>query len=148
MALMRAKENEYSVYYISEPGLIKLTTYSRKFSWGVFLIAFILFWLFIGIGGVVGGVIVGFIVTMILDAAISSPKITKWDKLAFGDLKKEKDALFIKWSDVKSAVFDAPEKINLVIENKNHKMKILTNFTDAEKLLQLKLGNKLEIRKR
>ena len=89
----------------------------------------------------------GFIVTMILDAAISSPKITKWDKLPFGDLKKEKDALFIKWSDVKSAVFDAPEKINLVIENKNHKMKILTNFTDAEKLLQLKLGNKLEIRK-
>ena len=147
MTLIRGKENEYSVYYISEPGLIKLTTYSRKFSWGVFLIAFILFWLFIGIGGVVGGVIVSIIVTMILDAAISSPKISRWDKLAFKDLKEEKDALFIKWPDVKSAVFDEPEKINVMIDNKNHKIKIATGSAEVEKLLQLKLGSRLEIRK-
>lgn len=85
---------------------------------------------------------------MILDAAISSPKISRWDKLSFKDLKEEKDALFIKWLDVKSAVFDEPEKINLMIDNKNHKIKIATGSAEVEKLLQLKLGSRLEIQKR
>lgn len=57
-------------------------------------------------------------------------------------MKKEKDAKFIKWSEIKSAVMDS-DKLKMVMIDKTHKLKIITNHEEAEKLLKLKLGNKL-----
>ena len=144
MATIRAKESDNIVYYLFEPGLVKLATYSQKVFWGVTLMVFLFFWIFIGIGGAIGGVIAAGIAAIIFNIAVSSPKIDRWDKLSLVDLKKEKDARFIKWSEIESAVLDT-DKLKLVMLNKTHKLKIMANWNEAEKLLKRKLGNKLEI---
>jgi hypothetical protein len=144
MATIRAKESDNIVYYLFEPGLVKLATYSQKVFWGVTLIVFLFFWIFIEIGGAIGGVIAAGIAAMIFNVAISSPKIDRWDKLSFADLKKEKDAKFIKWSEIESAVLNS-DKLKLIMVDKAHKLKIMINHEEVERLLKRKLGNKLEI---
>lgn len=144
MDLIRAKESDNIIYYLFESGLAKLTTYSQKSFWLVSLIVFLFFWLFIGIGGAIGGAIAAGMAAMVFNVAVSSPKIDRWNKLSLADLKREKDARFIKWSEIESAALDA-DKLKLVMVDKTHKLKIMTNREEAEKLLKRKLISKLEI---
>ena len=131
MATIRAKESDNIVYYLFEPGLVKLATYSQKVFWGVTLIVFLFFWIFIEIGGAIGGVIAAGIAAMIFNVAISSPKIDRWDKLSFADLKKEKESYYQNMiREIVAFKIDVNETIANWKMSQNHSKEDISNVIE------------------
>ena len=145
MTLVKAKEKQNTYWYFSEGGGVRMITYSGKLFWATFFIAFILFWLFVGIGGVVGGAITGGIVSVVFEVAVSSPKVKRWDGMSLKQLESEERSKSLAWASVKKATFKAPERLEVTVDDRMHKMKVLTDVEVTQKLLKDHLGSRFAV---
>jgi hypothetical protein len=125
--MIKTKQNSSVVYYFAREGIVKATAYSQVFFWGVLIVAFFLFWLFVGIGGAIGGAIVGALVGTALEWIIAIPKINKWDRLSFKELTAEPGTERIPWSDVSKAVFKTPDFLEVYIKGKRYGLRVWTD---------------------
>ncbi len=145
MNLVKAKEKQNTYWYFSEEGGVRMITYSGKLFWVTFFIAFVLFWLFVGIGGAVGGLITGGIVGMVFEFAVSSPKVKRWDGMSLKQLENEERSKSLTWASVKKVTFKAPERLEVTVDDQMHKMKILTDVELTRKLLKDHLGSRFAV---
>ena len=143
--MVKAKEKQNSYWYFSEGGGVRMITYSGKLFWVTFFIAFVLFWLFVGIGGAVGGLITAGIVGMVFEFAVSSPKVKRWDGMSLKQLESEERSKSLTWASVKKVTFKAPERLEVTVDDQTHKMKVLTDAEATQRLMKDHLGRRFVV---
>ncbi|WP_148690145.1 hypothetical protein [Cuniculiplasma divulgatum] len=140
--MVKAKEKENTYWYFSDGGGVRMITYSGKLFWVTFFVVFVLFWLFVGIGGAIGGAITGGIVSIAFEAVVSSPKVKRWDSMPLKQLEGEEKSKTLPWSSMKKVTFNAPERLEVTVDERVHKMKVLTDVEVTQKLLKDHLGSR------
>jgi len=137
-----------SVYYFSKDRIIKISTVPSSYWLAWALIIEVITITFFGwiIGGVIGVFPLYIVPSIILRTFVGQPREEKLAKLSFNELKNEKGAKLISWSDITKVVVKS-QRLDIYFGGVfSTGLNLVTSPPQTLELLKAKLGNKLVIK--